>query len=782
MIKIFGRQEYSGKIQLIAPAGSEKIKGCVFRARRKILFNELAANPTIHIAAESYYVLYLNGKQIGSGPARGTENCNFLDTYDIAEYAIKGENSIAVEVFCNNFSTFMASPAQPALFISAGNSVCDHRWQVQLAQEYRTQDVPNYTPQMGLMEWRDLRKSPQGWQTFADDTAWLNAQIIDPSRKIYSKKLFLRDIPQLSQTEIQPVEIPVMKTVKRLDDIQNPDVATVLEKEKRCDIQMDFSALIKGQPQKIQPVSDGGGVAFVVDFRYEFAGHFCLDIDAPEGTIIDVGYQEAIAGDRLNLSVAEYRFADRYILAEGRQSLSNPLRWRGGRYMQLVLREFHRDITIYSLKIIDKRYPISIPSEFNCDEEFYADLWSRSLLTLSSCATDTIIDCPWREMSFWVNDFLVVNRYWLQMTGREDLSRRCLSLALSQRRDDGLIPGVCPYDGNPKVVLFATNLFLPLILWDYLVYTGDRNYVKEVLDEVSDIVEKCGSFSDSQGLLNPPDVYWNFIDWSFELNGITLNGRNSCALNWFYVLALSALSDIYQPMDAARAADYRERARRVAQQIEKAFWNQQQECFIEYLASDQNDQPPLAGKLAHALALLSGHVSDGIRGQVERAIFREDLLMPELYMMHFLFEAMIKLEKPREIERLIKKYWKPNLDSGCLTIWEMGVHQQGKAAINNYGSVCHAFSLAPVNYLQRYVLGLAPTREGFPKISFCPNLGDLSEVKGSVNTPLGRISVECRRMSGAIEADIDIPSGITIELLDGRIFKTGQQRVIIQAN
>ncbi len=778
MIHNFGRQEYSGKIQWIAPSGCEDIKGCVFRARRKVHSDELAVNPLIHIAAESYYALYFNGKLIGQGPARGTENCNFLDSYDIAEYVADGENIIAAEVFCNNFGTFMAAPIQPALFVSIGGAACDNSWQVQIASEYRTCDVPDYSCQIGLMEWRDLRKSPHLWQTCSDSTQWSAAEMIDQSRKIYSKKLFIRDIPQLSQTQKLPVAIPVVKTVKCLDDIDAPDVATVLDNEERFNAGIDLSPLVSQRPVKIEPLPENGGLVFIADFGDEFIGFFALDIDAPHGTVVDVGYQEVIAGDRLNLSISaacNYRFADRFILPQGRHCLSSHLRCRGGRFIQLTLRNFNRPITIHSLKVTDVRYPICSPSVFDCGDEFYNELWKRSLLTLSSCATDTILDCPWREMSFWVNDFLVVNRYWLQMTGQYELSRRCLSLALSQRRDDGLIPGVCPYDGNSKVVLFATNLFLPLILRDYLEYTGDKVYVEQVLSEVGDIVQTCKNFADSQGLLNPPDDYWNFVDWSFELNQITLNGRNSCVVNWFYVLALSALGDIYQQFDSAAASGYKDQAKRIAKQIEKTFWNQRQGCFMEYLA---NDSPP-AGKLAHSLAILSGQLSDGIKGQVEQTMHRDDLLMPELYMMHFVFEALVKLHKPEEVENLIKKYWKPIIDSGCPTIWEMGVHQHGKSAIGNCGSTCHAFSLAPINYLQRHVLGLSPVNGELNRFSLCPNLGALSYVKGSLTTPLGTIKLACNRVSEKIQIDIEIPTGITVILPDGRIISVEKQKILI---
>src|SRR5690606_19309812 len=147
-------------------------------------------------------------------------------------------------------------------------------------------------------------------------------------------------------------------------------------------------------------------------------------------------------------------------------------------------------------------------------DPFLDTLWARCVATASACATDTVMDCPWREMALWVNDLLVVNRYWLQLTNRGDLARRSIALALSQRDPSGLIPGVCPSDGRPGLVLFPTNLFLPRMLHDYLMYTGDGEFVRDVLDEAIHLVAQCERHRDGRGLLRPPPTLWNFVDWS----------------------------------------------------------------------------------------------------------------------------------------------------------------------------------------------------------------------------------------------------------------------------
>ena len=158
------RELFAGNISWIAPAGVAERKNCHFRVRRKADRNELGSG-LLSIAAESFYAIYVNGKFVGRGPARGTYSCNFIDTYDINPYLRENENIIAVEVFCNNYLTFISSPAEPAIFLQVGEVITDESWDIQIASDWR-EDVPKYTLQIGSMEWRDMSREPLGWTTF----------------------------------------------------------------------------------------------------------------------------------------------------------------------------------------------------------------------------------------------------------------------------------------------------------------------------------------------------------------------------------------------------------------------------------------------------------------------------------------------------------------------------------------------------------------------------------------------------------------------------------------
>src|SRR5690625_5187155 len=78
----------------IAPPGIDAQPNVCFRVRKKWGITSLPPSSFLHIAAESRYRLYVNGREIGLGPARGTRSVNYFDTYDIASLLVCGENWI----------------------------------------------------------------------------------------------------------------------------------------------------------------------------------------------------------------------------------------------------------------------------------------------------------------------------------------------------------------------------------------------------------------------------------------------------------------------------------------------------------------------------------------------------------------------------------------------------------------------------------------------------------------------------------------------------------------
>lgn len=781
--KMFHRRVFDRSVAWIAPAGASEQKNCHFRVRREFLFEELRGE-RLFIAAESYYALHVNGRFVGNGPARGTYLCNFIDEYDIAPYLTPGKNIIAAEVYCNNFPTFIASPTEPAVFLRVGRFTTDETWQTQIAPDWRNHDLPLYAIQIGTMEWRDLRREPVGWATGTDDSQWQPAVSLSASRPIHKKTLYYRDVAPLAVTSIPPAKVPIVRAIERLADLDDSRVAEFMTEQPLRDMgeSISLASLCEDESVVIPPQPEGRGVLIVVDFAQAFIGGIEVDIEAPDGAILDVGYEEMIEGGRLTPARNHYRMADRYILREGRQTVANPLHWRGGRYVQFVLRNFHQPVRIHRLRVVDRRYPLSRTAAFSCSDESLNELWRRCTATMSACATDTFLDCPWREMSFWVNDFVVQQEFWQQIAGpaQSDLVRRSLSLALSQPNGEGFVPGVCPSDGRDCLVLFPTNLFLAMILRDYQAYTGDEKYVDGILPAVENIFQLCRRYADKDGLLCPPKKYWNFTDWSYWMawgrDPYPLDERNACIVNWFQVLAADALATLYRRRDAQKADTYEQIAQNLVAAIVNVFWDEKREIFREF----SDDEKP-ASQITHALALLSGRLPAALVAPCGCALTRDDCLAPELYMMHYVLRALAQAGRPAEAMNLVRRYWGPMLTTDTPTIWEADVHEHGKDAFNLAGSLCHAFALAPVSFLQQTILGVAPLTNGYTRFRVAPAACGLTEARGDIPTPHGWISVAWNTDGKAMELSLDVPAGLVAVLSDGRELPAGKHNVQITA-
>ena len=776
---IFHRRVFERSGAWIAPAGASEQKNCHFRVRREFDHDDIR-NERLFIAAESYYALHVNGRFVGNGPARGTYLCNFIDEYDIAPYLTPGKNIIAAEVYCNNFPTFIASPAEPAVFIQVGRFTTDATWQTQIAPDWRNHDLPLYAVQIGTMEWRDMRREPVGWATGTDAGQWQPAVLPSSSRPIHKKTLYYRDVASPAVTSIPPAKVPIVRAIEPPADLDDARVAEFMTNQPLRDMSepISLASLCEDESAVIPPQPEDRGVLIVVDFAQAFVGGIEVDVEAPAGAILDVGYEEWIEGGRLTPARNHYRMADRYLLREGRQTVANPLHWRGGRYVQLVLRNFHQPVRIHRLRVVDRRYPVSRTAAFTCNDESLNELWKRCTATMSACATDTFLDCPWREMSFWVNDFVVQHEFWQQLVGpaKSDLVRRSLSLALSQPNDEGFVPGVCPSDGRDCLVLFPTNLFLAMILRDYQTYTGDETYVDGILPAVESIFHLCRRYADKDGLLHPPKKYWNFTDWSYWMawgrDPYSLDDRNTCIVNWFQVLAADALATLYRRRDVKKADTYEQIAQNLVAAIVKVFWDEKREVFREF----SDDEKP-ASQITHALALLSGRLPVAIVASCGCALTRDDCLTPELYMMHYVLHALAQAGRPADAMNLVRRHWGPMLTTDTPTIWEADVHEHGKDAFHLSGSLCHAFALAPVSFLQQTILGVAPLTDGYKRFRVTPAPCGLAEARGTIPTPAGWISVAWNTDGKTMELSLDVPAGLVAVLSDGRELPAGKHNV-----
>ncbi len=759
--------------QWITYPGKSQEKNLYFRARRQFNVAAVPEKQLLHIAAESYYQLWLNGHEIGMGPARGSRSLNYFDTYEISRYLHSGENHIAVLVQCMNIPNVTTCPYCAGVCIELENMLLsDGEWDVSVSAEWR-QDAEILSPHTGFPEYRDLRQTPVGWQAGNDCGEWVKAEIIS---KIVGKNLLPRPVPLLSASHYLPVEITHTARVEPLNEneLANELAAVAVTRQKHYCINMELTAqcrplLTAGCHEiVIVPPEDGADVSLIFNFGREVIGFFQLTLSASSGTVIDLAYDEILEEGRIKVLYQNYHYVDRYITRGGRQKVGNTIHERGFRYVEVVIRNFREPVTLYSAEAVDRRYPLSRTGCFNCSDMLLNRIWDVCVETMSTCTTDVFNDCPWREHAFWVNDLMVENIVALQAFGDYRLNAHALRLAMSNRRSDGMVPGVCPDDGRAGLVLVPTNLFLPLIMKDLYLYSGDQVLVSELLPPMLDILKLFKCWRNADGLLVPPAEYWNFFDWSFEMDKRNImDGKNTSLLNWLYVYALNTAAWLLEKTGQAAAAENcRASAAPVVAGIERHFWLPERKCYADWLEADGTPSAH-ASQLAQAFALLSGSLPENRRDDLVRALNNPSLLQPELYLHHFVFKAMSDNRQYPSVMERIQKYWGEVIKTGTPTLWEAAIHQHGKAAFGNIGSLCHGFGTTPVNYFQTVILGVIPLEPGFKRFAFNPVYHDLDFAEGRVPTPSGTIHVHWRKNGDKLSVGLTVPFGLTAQTTAG---------------
>lgn len=755
----------------IAPAGARDKRNYYFRARKIFEVNNIAENSTLRIAAESSYILYLNGVELGRGPARGTRALNYYDSYPISSSLQIGRNEIDVLCLCQNIETFVAAPAEPALMVEVPSLLkTDGTWQVAPAEDEWKSDVMLYTVQTGFSEWRDLRKEPIGWLASDDSSPWEPAVCLEASSRVYQKRLLPRGIPFLQETIYRPVTVPAVARVPKATDPDEIQIARLMDREEHLEdvpLLAKLSHLIAGKIQDITiaPTTDSG-IAIIFDFGRQIVGRFEIEISASSGTIVDIGHEEQLTGRRLRVAHEDakgerYDLVDRYILRDGRQWVGNSLMERGFRLVQIVVRNLHGPLTIHQVRAVDRRYPLGLRANFRCSDPLLNTIWDACVETLSACTTDIFTDCPWRERSFWVNDLLVENLIFIQLSGDRSLPARAMQMVFSETAGNGLVNGVCPcpIEGKDEdwLSLPATNLFLALILRDYLFYTGDMETVRKHLPRILRILDQFEHFTDAQGAVTFPSKYWNFFDWSYEANQRSLRGKTSAALSYLLLIARKAYAELmaYTTGESAPIANCPTEHQFTT--LTQVFYDSESNRLSDDIENGQRSS--FQSQLAHALALLAGENPDELPPGIVEGVTDSELLIPELYLHHFIFAAQKKMHLTENGLERIRKYWGRIVTTGSPTIWEFGVYLPGKEALDGKGSLCHGFTTSPIDFFQTVILGISPRQPGFTEFSVDPHPFDLTSATGSVPTPSGDIRISWNRSTKGLSVTLEVPQG-----------------------
>ena len=502
-------------------------------------------------------------------------------------------------------------------------------------------------------------------------------------------------------------------------------------------------------------------------FEGEFLGHAVLDVEAPEGTVMDVAtddWQTSAGGVALYQSNPYTDSADRFILRGGAQRVEvfHP---RGGKFLQITLRAPGRAAPL-SLRDVFIRSRQSLGPDctrLECEDDILNWVWPTAMRTLT-CSTDEAYgDCPWRERGSYIGDtFVNIHQHFL-FSSDMCTARRTLKLFAQAQLPDGQLACCAPAWLRRPHEDFT--LIWLLALRDYWAYTGDVSLIGEVWDEVANIWESPSWERHESGLWNASGKRL-FIDWG--VLSAEREGRANAVLNILRFGAANACASLAKAIGKHQeAAGFSTAARSIEQALMEHLWNKSEGRFH---ASIGSHTPALhanvlglycgVGDVATRSAILE-YLEPNLRNNLLRAARNDPSTGHlELYFFHYLLPALASNGRPDLAELLIREHYGAIKCFGFDTLPETLSQMKRQR-----GSRCHSWSGAAAVYAARYVLGIRPAEPGNPRrMVFAPVVHGIDKASGRIAHPDGWIDIAWERAyGGGFLSKITAPPGVEVD-------------------
>ncbi len=299
------------------------------------------------------------------------------------------------------------------------------------------------------------------------------------------------------------------------------------------------------------------------------------------------------------------------------------------------------------------------------------------------------------------------------------------------------------------------TLYWFISLWEYYLYTGDRDFMREMYPAACSLMEDfCLPQTDARGFLMAKPTDWVFIDWADIPD---MDKGDISFIQLLFAYALKSLSDISGVVgENERQERYNRLYCSLRDAVFRTFWSEERGCFTHGPADEPH---AIVTRYANMFAVLLGCLDE----EKEQRVIRSVLCNEEIYeittpyMKFYELLALCEAGLFEKTERYIKSYWGGMLDQGCTSFWEKyNPKNVGAQHAEMYGlkygvSFCHAWGAGPVLLLGKYYLGVRPTAPGYERFVVEPHLIGGDKISGRVPVPEGKIVVSMSLEHVAVE-------------------------------
>lgn len=749
----------------------DKNNPCIMLFRKEIKLKEEAFEGKLNISADTRYKLYINGQLVETGPSRGDYKVWFYDTVDILAFLKKGTNIIGVSVLrypedpaIGNHG--MLRTCLPGLYVTGKiQDIVKNEYDISADSSWKCimdKSVTFYREEQRfapLMIHEQAAGNPQifGWKyTSYNDNNWKNA-------KTYIKE----QIPEVISLEnLKPRNIPYMyrkkckfkgvMDLKRTDatkeewmDFLNGKKELVIPKHTEVIVELDAGEEMTGYIK----VAFSGGKAADVSLLYAEA--YVLDeFVGPEHIPVKKDRMDKEHG-HLHGYKDFYRVAG--VGTQTEQEVYEPYWFRTFRFVRLHIQTAEESLTLHSLSYEETGYPLEIASEVKTSDSSLEAVWDISVRTLQRCMHETYIDCPFYEQLQYIMDARTQILYTYAVSADDRLARKCIDDLRRAKRQDGLLN--CSYPNCNVNVIPTFSIYYILMLYDHMMYFGDRDLIAEHMPTVHHILDFFDRHLTPEGYvgtiggLNREGQFWSFIDWANEWNDT--DGVPASNLDGpIGTITMESLLYIYGLQHAGKLAEYigqKENAKKYFIRAEKV-----QEALVKYCIGRDNmlqDSPGVDEYSQHCQVF--GILTDTIDTKLGKKILLKTVqdksyTQCTVAMSFYLFRALEKTGLYKYTDQYWD-VWRNMIKKHCTTCVESEAYAR---------SECHGWGALILYELPSVTLGVRPAEPGYKKIQVSPVTGYFTHASGKVKTPVGDVKVSWEIEDGNLKVDYKLPQGM----------------------
>jgi alpha-L-rhamnosidase len=739
---------------IVCPDGPLR-DAAVFHFRKPLTLGSVPAHFIVHVSGDSQFLLDVNQRRVGSGPARGDLAHWRYETYDLAPFLHAGANVLAATVWNFGEHSAIAQMSDRAGFLLQGETKAEQAADTNESWEAEQEKGITASGPSGLPPDAYFAAEPsERVDASAFDWLWNTDGSGEPNSR-WKKAVAIGKATSRGQSfpstkwELIPDVLPAMAMefapvgrVVRATGIdtpsQFPDKGFLVPAHANASILIDTSHLTTAYPE--------------------------LTVSGGAGSNIRVTYAEALYDEKGNKGNRS-EIAGKHIvglrdefLPDGAKRTFVPLTWKTWRFLQLDITTVDEGLQVEKLRSWFTAFPFEQRARFDSDDSSLASIWEIGWRTARLDAHDTYMDTPYWERLQYVGDTRIQALISYTLAGDDRLARQAIQAINDSRIPDGITQSRYP-SSLPQYIPTFSLLWIGMV-HDFYLYRNDPDFVRVQLGGTRTVLDWYLQRQRSDGLLQRLP-WWVFVDWAEDFRAgeppqDAEGGSSIITLQFIEALRYSAeLEDVYG--NRGRSEMYRQAMNRAVEGVSKLCWNGRYGLLADtpaqiHFSQHANilgiwlDVIPQAQQRSTLAKILSG---SGAR-------FPRDSALPAMsqatyYFRFYLARALQHAEMSQEYIPLLQP-WRDMLALG-LTTWA----EQPEPTRSD----SHAWSAHPNYDLLTIVAGIRPGSPGFRTVTIEPNLGELRQVAATMGHPGGEIRVEFTRQKNSVDARVTLPLGVS---------------------